>query len=124
MVNIYTLSDPITGRVRYVGKTINLKQRFNKHILESRKSTKSHKKAWINSLLNKNLKPIINIIDIVDEENWGFWEQYWISQFKTWGFKLTNTTDGGESGPSNIIPWNKGLSGYSIHTEEYKKIKV
>lgn len=25
----------------------------------------------------------------------GFWEQYWISQFKTWGFNLTNTSPGG-----------------------------
>ena len=61
MVNIYTLSDPITGAIRYVGKTINLKQRFNKHIMESKKSTKSYKKAWINSLLKKELKPIINV---------------------------------------------------------------
>jgi hypothetical protein len=28
MIYIYTLEDPFTGEIRYVGKTINLKNRF------------------------------------------------------------------------------------------------
>ena len=37
----------------------------------------------------------MEIIDEVPEEEWEFWEQYWISQFKCWGFNLTNLTLGG-----------------------------
>ena len=29
------------------------------------------------------------------ENNWQFWETYWIAQFKNWGFNLTNLTSGG-----------------------------
>lgn len=35
--------------------------------------------------------------------DWVFWEQYWISQFKTWGFKLTNETNGGEGTYGRIV---------------------
>lgn len=110
-VIIYTLSDPRTNLVRYVGKTTNINKRFIKHINESKKSTSSHKKAWIRGLLNVGLKPIINIIDKVGKDEWEFWETYWISQFKTWGFNLTNTCDGGEGVSIGNIPWNKGTKG-------------
>lgn len=99
MIYIYTLSDPTTNMVRYVGKTNNIKKRLILHMSTIEKY-KSHKNSWLKFLKAKSLKPIIEIIDVVNEENWGFWEQYWISQFKTWGFNLTNSTDGGDSGPS------------------------
>ena len=108
---IYTLSHPITKEIRYLGKTNNLEKRFRKHINESIKSTSSHKKAWINSLLKLNLKPIIEIIDTTDYNNWKSSEQYWSSQLKSWGFNLTNQTNGGDGVDIGNIPWNKGLKG-------------
>ena len=57
-VFIYTLSDPITNDVRYIGKTNDVKFRFNDHIKKS-KNNKTHKDKWISSLLNKGLKPLI-----------------------------------------------------------------
>ena len=113
MIYIYTLSDPTTNMVRYVGKTNNIKKRLILHMSTIEKY-KSHKNSWLKFLKAKSLKPIIEIIDVVNEENWGFWEQYWISQFKTWGFNLVNSTDGGENPPS----W-KGCT----HSDEYKKIR-
>lgn len=59
------------------------------------KDRNSYRARWINSLKIKGLKPNIEIIDIVPKDQWEFWEQYWISQFKTWGFNLVNTTIGG-----------------------------
>jgi hypothetical protein len=95
---IYYLSDE-KGNIRYVGKTKNSpRKRLYKHILESKTNKKSHKTNWIKSLLNKGERPVINVIDEVQEEEWEFWEQYWISQFKSWGFSLTNLTIGGEGG--------------------------
>jgi hypothetical protein len=68
-------------------------------------------------LKQKNLKPIFEIIDEVTSD-WKFWERYWIQQFKTWGFSLTNATLGGEglditnstSFKPGQTPWNKGIS--------------
>ena len=118
--NIYTLIDPETQQVRYVGKANNISQRYKAHLNRARKH-QIHKLNWINSLKNKGLKPIIEVVAIVPIENWQFWETYWISQFKSWGFNLTNSTIGGDgctftnltSFNSNHNPWNKGITGYS-----------
>jgi hypothetical protein len=110
-VGIYILIDPLTNDVKYVGKTINIAKRLNRHISESKKTTKSHKKAWIKSLLKRGLEPIIEVIDEVLEEDWKFWESYWIEQFKCWGFNLTNDTSGGDGVDKGNIPWNKGVIG-------------
>lgn len=96
MVNIYTLSHPITGEVRYVGKTTqSLKRRLNGHIQKS-KTTSYYVSNWIKTLTNTDLKPNIELLDVVNDFEWEFWEQYWIAQCKAWGFKLTNITEGGD----------------------------
>lgn len=95
---IYYLCDK-NGNIRYVGKTQQyLKQRLYSHIIECKSDKKSHKISWIKSILAKGERPTIEIIDEVPEDEWVFWEQYWISQFKTWGFNLTNLTIGGQGG--------------------------
>jgi hypothetical protein len=103
MTFIYTLSDPITNEIRYVGKTKNPSDRLKGHIKESYKKN-TYKNNWVNGLITKNNTPIMEIIDEV-EENWQFWESFYIYLFKSWGFNLTNMTDGGEgvSFCSNII---------------------
>jgi group I intron endonuclease len=94
-VFIYTLSDPDTGLVKYVGKTKYIDKRLHQHIRDCKKS-KNHKNYWIQSLLKENLLPNFDLIDEVNEDEWQYWESFWISQLKSWGFKLTNSTDGGE----------------------------
>lgn len=100
---IYTLSDPITNFVRYVGKTNNPKQRLASHIcLSSNHNT--HKYNWIKSLKTNKLKPIMDIIDTFDNEiECNIFEIYWISQFKSWGFKLCNHSHGGEGNYGMIV---------------------
>lgn len=90
---IYVLIDPRTNQVRYVGKTDNIRKRYNHHLIYN---GKSHKTSWIKNLKTNGCKPIIEVIDEVPLIDWKFWEVYWISQFKTWGFDLTNNTNGGE----------------------------
>jgi len=92
---IYSLSDPITGDIRYIGKANNPKKRVLDHIKENKTSNKSHKISWIKSLLSKGLLPIVEIVDEIPKLEWEFWEQYWISQFKSWQFNLTNISPGG-----------------------------
>ena len=116
---IYILIDPETNYVRYVGKSNSPNDRYRVHL--TRNNNKSYKTNWIQSLIKKKLKPILCIIDEVNIEEWVFWETYWISQFKSWGFNLTNCTIGGDgctstnltSFKNNHKPWNKGITGYN-----------
>jgi len=95
---IYTLSDPISNEIKYIGKTKNLKNRLGSHMTPCNlKNTWTAKSKWLKYLKNNNLKPIMETIDIGDENNIDDLEIYWISQFKTWGFKLKNETDGGQN---------------------------
>jgi hypothetical protein len=111
---IYVLKDPITDEIKYVGKSINPYDRCRKHISEAKiTGANNHRINWIKSLLKLGLTPNMEIMDEIDGE-WEWLEQYWISQFKTWGFNLTNGTFGGENPPS----W-KGRT----HTDEYKEIR-
>lgn len=94
---IYTLEHPVTGEVRYVGKTEqSLSTRLIKHVHDCKRS-KTHRNNWIQSILNQGLRPTISLIDEVSVEDWQIYEKYWISQFRTWGFSLVNGTEGGEA---------------------------
>jgi len=93
-VIIYTLSDGLD--VKYVGKTISPESRMYIHIYDAKTKSKLNKKdEWVKSLLDNGKKPIMEIVDIVTEDDWVFWEKYWINQFKVWGFELKNMTNGG-----------------------------
>jgi len=110
-VKIYTIEHPITNEVKYVGKTVqNLKNRLSRHISKAKKSKSTPLDCWILSLLKKDLKPNIVLLENVEDENWQFWEIFWISQFKTWNFNLKNSTPGGE-----------GMYNGFKHSEETKK---
>ena len=121
--NIYILIDPETQQVRYVGKANNISQRYKAHLNRARKH-QIHKLNWINSLKTKRLKPIIEVIDVVPIENWVFWETYWISQFKTWGFDLINYTNGGEGTTfGNQTSFKKGHKPWNYGTAKPKILK-
>lgn len=103
---IYTLLDPISNIVRYVGKSNNPKKRLYEH-LRNCYSSINYKNNWIKSLLSKNTKPILNIVDEVFLSDWEFWEKFWIFKYKKEGYNLTNTDDGG-----------LGLSEHKYNTKE------
>lgn len=90
---IYGLYDPITGDIRYVGKTaLRLSARRSGHVKDKQNT---YKTWWIRSLLKKGLKPEIRVIEICAEENWVERENYWISYYKEAGFRITNQVEGG-----------------------------
>lgn len=91
---IYSLSDPTSDQVKYIGKTNYPKRRYAAHF---KKANMVHlkKEEWINSLKKIGLKPKMSIEDEVPISEWGFWEQYYISLYKSWGFSLLNATSGG-----------------------------
>jgi hypothetical protein len=92
---IYSLSDPITDEVRYIGKANNIKARYKDHICIRKKGDTSHRRNWIASLKLNGLLPKLEVIDEVKHEEWEFWERHYISLYKSWGFSLTNHQLGG-----------------------------
>lgn len=98
-VFIYSLSDPNTLEIRYIGKANDLKYRFWAHLHEAKNDLRNqHKCNWIKKLLKEGKKPIIDVIEEVSFENWEECEKFWITQIKAWGFNLLNKTEGGECG--------------------------
>jgi hypothetical protein len=122
--NIYTLTDPRTNEVRYVGKANNVSQRYQAHLNRAR-DHQTHKRNWINSLRILGLKPILEIIDVVPINEWVFWETYWVGQMKAWGCDLTNNTLGGDGCTfGNQTSFKKGQGGKKVvgYNSECEKI--
>lgn len=91
---IYCLSDPISKEIRYIGKTNNIRSRYLNHLQTKGKTT--HVASWVKHLQSKNINPTIDILEEFKEtDNWEFWEEFYISLYKSWGFSLTNLTSGG-----------------------------
>lgn len=130
---IYELLDPESLEVRYIGKTKNLKKRYNAHISVSKKK-RTRKDCWIQSLAKKGKKPLMRVKTITIEKYINESEVLAIKE----GKNLTNQTMGGD-GQSNIKPeiiskikitkcknkkWNikskksKKVVGYSLETGE------
>ena len=100
MTKIYTLKHPDTNEIRYVGKTIQqLKYRLATHISRSKKYRYAYVNCWIYSLLQEGKKPIIELIEEVENNQWEEKEIYWIQYYST-RTRLTNFQLGG--GHSNV----------------------
>lgn len=104
-IKIYSLEDPLTKEIRYVGKTKDtLEKRFSTGHMFAIHREKSYKRNWLKSLENKGLQPTITLLDeIPSTEDWEWLEKYWISQIKSWGFRLTNMTEGGEGNKNQVF---------------------
>mgnify|MGYP000048738562 CR=1 FL=1 len=91
-IYIYTLKDPDTQEVRYVGKSKRPKRRLSEHTYKKLlKTKKTHLAYWVLSLLKNGKKPIMEIVDETNED-WQTLEQKWIKKFSN----LCNHTEGGE----------------------------
>jgi hypothetical protein len=93
---IYTLSDPITMEIKYVGQTNEPKRRFNDHISSSINENSdlynTYKARWIRKLISNDLMPIIKIIEECENlEQSNLREKYHIDKFTNKGCRLTNS---------------------------------
>ncbi len=66
-IYLYSLSNPITNKIKYFGITNNPKIRFNQHLKENKNSKKC---KWIKILKNNKLLPIIKIHKISEDANY------------------------------------------------------
>lgn len=113
IIKIYTLSSTRNpNEIRYVGKTTQkLKRRLSQHLSSAKKYSEdsvysNYNYNWINHELRDGYKILINELESLsfkEHEDWKWFEQYWISQFKVWGFKLTNLTDGGDGNQNQVF---------------------
>lgn len=92
---IYVLVDPFSELVRYVGKTTNPDLRFRRHIKDAYDQKHDHKSNWIASVLKREGKPILKIIETCGTD-WKERETYWINYFRSQGVDLTNSKGGGD----------------------------
>jgi hypothetical protein len=75
MISIYILLEneiPV-----YLGKTNEPNRRLREHRMNFSKDV------------------CLEVIDEVEENEWMFWEQWWIGLFHNWGIKLLNGNKGG-----------------------------
>jgi hypothetical protein len=110
VTSIYLLSDPATGAVRYVGKTVmRWRKRLTAHINDARSGRLRHHCAnWIRSL--GSASPVLTVVEEVHglAEDGLEVERRWIARLRAEGSRLTNLTDGGQ-----------GMTGY-VHAPESK----
>lgn len=93
---IYCLKDPFTLEIKYVGQTNDLKRRFRVHIQKSlyEKSSEydTYKSRWIRSVLEKNIFPVMDVIDVCEMlEESNTLEKFYIEKFTNEGYSLTNS---------------------------------
>lgn len=95
-VNIYALVDPLTLKIRYIGRTkCSLKKRLAEHISKAKSlRDKTHKENWINSLLKINSKPYIRLLTVV--EGWDYSHEFEINLIDKYKNRLLNHNDKGK----------------------------
>jgi hypothetical protein len=75
MISIYLLFENNTPV--YIGKTNKPNRRIREHRIKFSKDV------------------FLEVIDEVEEDEWIFWEQWWIEVFNSWNIKLSNKNKGG-----------------------------
>lgn len=99
---IYALCET-DGTVRYVGKTVRLRPRYQAHIAESKTEKKTHKNNWVRSVMRSGVQPIMVELECVPPYgDWVSAERRWIKYYLELGFVLTNLADGG-AGPTGFV---------------------
>jgi hypothetical protein len=98
MFYIYALVCPITGDVRYIGKTrMSLIERLEAHIRHASSGRRGHCQAWIRKLERVGLQPRIEpVVEGDDADDWQALEKATITAFLEAGSPLTNMTGGGD----------------------------
>lgn len=112
IIYIYALVDPRDNRIRYIGKTVNIKKRYEQHLYWFT-GTNPRKERWIQNLKDKGLKPELDVIEECDRSSWIEREKYWIAHYREVYPDLTNISDGGECSWDSIKARNKRVKKFA-----------
>jgi len=111
MIYIYALLDPVSGDVKYVGKSKNPAVRLRSHInVALRDEDDRRKSRWIRKLCSQGLEPELRILEEAKEDNWEEAECKWIAYYRGQGIDLCNHTDGGDGVHNPDIESRRRLS--------------
>ena len=100
--HIYSLSDPRTKKVRYVGWSTNPKYRVSAHLSAARhgRDGNIHKINWLKQLMSMGLKPLLSILESGIGVKRQAAEKKWIALYRLReGVALLNLADGGDGTP-------------------------
>lgn len=124
-VKIYVLIDPLTSKIRYIGRTTNsLSLRLNGHLSKA-KLKQNHKDCWILHLLKKGEIPKIKLFKEIN--GWTESHQYEKSLIKKaieFGFDLVNLDDRGEGGINKLLSKDARVKISNSLKESYKNGKA
>ena len=95
LVFIYGISDPLVGKIRYIGRSINSQARLNQHMADARRGKKTALCDWIRKLLAAGRTPEVMGIARTDEANWHCTERAFIVTYRRAGIPLLNHAIGG-----------------------------
>lgn len=124
MIGIYKIVNTITGNV-YIGKSVNIKHRFNEHINELK-----HNKKQYNLFFQRSFNKYgsacfkLEIIEECSLDELNSREIYWISYYRNnYPFELYNISNGGDGGkmPDYIIESNKSKISVANKGKMYTK---
>lgn len=87
---VYTLADPRTDEIRYVGQTFSPELRLRQHI-HSEVGSNESKRLWVEEVLKAGFEPRMDIVEIIEEkEKINEREKYWIQYHLEKGLSLLN----------------------------------
>ncbi len=114
ITGIYFLQDPRSNEVRYVGRSMDIENRFLEHAYPSalQRNEKLPLYRWIAKLKRMGMIPIQGVLQAfssINDEQLNECERYWIKYYRDIGSPLLNLSEGGF-----------GCSGYK-YTEEQRK---
>lgn len=118
---IYILKSPLEDYPKYIGFSCDIKKRFKEHL---RDKSNTHKVKWISFLKKQGITPEIEIIDEVLTSEVFFWEMHYISLYRSWGFKLTNGTRGGDGVLGHIKGEMSDLTRFRLSESGKRNVKA
>lgn len=80
IVTIYGLQDPFSRHIRYIGQTVDIKQRFAAH-LSSKTLRKTDLQQWIAELNDQHTRPALVILEVVEASLSREREAFWIKHY-------------------------------------------
>ncbi len=95
MVKIYGIVNPLNDEMLYIGASQNPKARFTQHRLGNSWHPSTYRYKEIIKLKDKNIWPDLIILDEVEHKDVRFFEEFYISLFKSWGYNLTQNSSSG-----------------------------
>lgn len=68
IISVYILTDPLSGKVRYVGSSKHPERRYKQHLKDAEK-IRTDKQKWIMELIEQGDAPKIKVIDYASTED-------------------------------------------------------